>query len=1479
MHIEVIKRLVGSSVTVTLKNDDKASGLLTEVGDDYIVLGQMESVLESDAIQKIEKDNSIPSPLPNPTPNQTELDTNIETTDSANFDRVSEKLTEIENRFDTKIQATQIELQSTDLTFPAAELPENWRYTNVSSMWIQIKNQYENAQKINELNPKYGRIQKIVTQAKSLTERFPTSPTLKRALAYFCSLSDNWEEARRNYQAAAVQSEKANDWLGVAVSALKLNKEDLACYSLEKFFHTASIIDEPQAWSIYVNLLAEFNNLPAFRERCKTDIYKMTEEEIQILLETAIYLLKRTGTEVLAREISRKWIIGEISKSLLSEACQSLDGEPVESYHQFATFMEPRSGEKKKALPIIPQHLERISTVKQPVQPTILQKQKPQAQVTSRGDDLYREAERANTIERNLEKAEHLYRECLRRNIRPESATKDLAMVLVRLERPEEAVDLLEEYHQKVAGEQSWNYLLISVYQNAGQYEKAIPLLNNTLKQVQAKEKKAQIRWQIANAYIKTADYASAESEFRQVQRLRPDNITVQRNLAFCLLKQEHYDEAETILNQIQNTSPDAKTAELLEASERAREIGEFILDEDRIISGELRELSEFAKFFLKRCTFEAIPPERVSAVGKYTGSEKDVRFDIDRLEKSGREQGTRRPRARSNSYLTAARIYYDLREDRDNLYRYLCRSFASRGDAAVSENQLLDTAREWYCEALRVYGEIQDRDFDEQDAVNALARFLFSYLGSENIPTSPPPRDEEAPVLPQQLQYIGNTVEVVISNHPQKDKVFDAIGYLLRCRYAENRILTYLYNNPELQKESLNYLQKKGINIPDAIELLEDFVYLWQQLRDTNFNEDRIISTALSSLHNFQLTTSWLEDSIQRVNGIYPKLFFNLDRQRVEKLRGILQTALRLCEQSTSRFEDQDNLCQELSILCQNPLEEIEKSPTKLSVEDIYPIIDGIQKKVEAHRKWLHENRKPDVTFRLPEDLPWIPTKGELDVQIVVENAEGRMPADALKLVTQVDGTLFRSAVADVELPESLRGGEPKILTVPLSLTDSVLQEKAFSLQIHGEYKILGNIPDETPPVNLSIQLGSQDQFTEIDNPYAEYAGGDVVDKKEMFFGRTKLITDIASIIRKSASRCVLVYGQYRSGKSSVLHHLSVELQKDKDENEDLLILNLGDISLALDTNSQVAILYQILWCILGKLKEVIKQLDTSDCSSLECLIPNDKEFYSHPTPLGFFETIFNQLKQDLMQAGWGDLRVVLLIDEFQYIYDLIVADKLESAFMQHWKALLQRRYFSAVLVGQDVMPKFKDRFANEFGTTEDRRVTYLEPAEAKQLIVDPILIEGNSRYREQAVERILDLTGGSPYYIQIICNLLVKHMNDKRVPLVTEADVEQVKNSLVTGNNRLDEIKFHSFTKSGDTSLEAISPNQATAILKAIADNTDGPDGCPRHRIVCEPQLDIDNVDAILDDLVRREVVKRNQTYYRILVGLFKEWLIANG
>ena len=235
----------------------------------------------------------------------------------------------------------------------------------------------------------------------------------------------------------------------------------------------------------------------------------------------------------------------------------------------------------------------------------------------------------------------------------------------------------------------------------------------------------------------------------------------------------------------------------------------------------------------------------------------------------------------------------------------------------------------------------------------------------------------------------------------------------------------------------------------------------------------------------------------------------------------------------------------------------------------------------------------------------------------------------------------------------------------------------------IHLENQMEVPVPADSNSVRVS------DEFEKIKNPYAAYAGGGIVGDPDMFFGRDELIQNIAQAIQTShlQSKCVLVFGQKRSGKSSVLYHLKALLQKDKN----LLILNLDNIASIKGEHTRIPLMYQILRSILTELEYEIEDRVEEGFTPLEFSIPSDDEFYNHPNPLQCFGDTFKRLKRLVSkQEDWRGTRVVLLIDEFQYIYDGIVANEIPESFMQNWKALLQANYFSAVLVGQDVMQKF---------------------------------------------------------------------------------------------------------------------------------------------------------------------------------------------
>ena len=198
---------------------------------------------------------------------------------------------------------------------------------------------------------------------------------------------------------------------------------------------------------------------------------------------------------------------------------------------------------------------------------------------------------------------------------------------------------------------------------------------------------------------------------------------------------------------------------------------------------------------------------------------------------------------------------------------------------------------------------------------------------------------------------------------------------------------------------------------------------------------------------------------------------------------------------------------------------------------------------------------------------------------------------------------------------------------------------------------------------------------FEPIANPYAFHAGRGVVDPN-MFFGRRKLIQRVAHTIRQSdsESKCVMIYGQKRSGKSTILHHLERLFHEDKN----LLVLNVGSIWNIEDPDSTVSFQYQMLMEILEALKSAIGDRVNNGFTSLDLSIPNYKEFYTHSAPLQLFTETFEELKGlTSLQEDWHGVRVVLLIDEFQYIYARIVDGRIPESFMAKLEGFIASELF----------------------------------------------------------------------------------------------------------------------------------------------------------------------------------------------------------
>lgn len=1590
MLIQLIQRQVqiGNYVTFSLKNGDDVSGVLIEIGRDHVTLENNEGVAtilvdmigawkingdeESSPDTDIQNANYVNRPKPAPVTstieNKSQNDQSKQIIPENIVKPVFRKIVEIEARFQSHLQIAKLSIKDPDFIFPESEIPKRER-TNSTRIWERITNKYKYALKVSELSAKYGRIQPIISATESLVTKSPSSPSLHRHLAYFYFLIGAEQKALESYKFAAKTSRKKDDWNNVAILAIQTGEEILACYSLEQVFTMSSIVEDVDAWYVYVNLLKNNDSLSSLAELLNILERDLLEDELVLLLETAVYLLQIDGKKEDSTKLVARWLEGQLSKSLVQEAYSQLEGQSNESYRQIVNefsihidserkkqqkkaqqkgrskqkegqvytylryknygFLRDNSGERyffHRSAIIDPALYDRlydlelgkqisvvfeptmgpkgplalkvalsrtidelfevamasardgeypraISYIKQvieqdpeyPESQSMYEKWREYARVTGvpRGSNPYARAKRVQLVEKDLERAIQLFHQAISQRDNVASAVKDLANLYLQQGQPVKAIEFLKKNRKRISDQRSVDNMLQGFYSNAGQYDQVLVLLNEKLKHARGSSEKTQVIWQIANNYLRMEDYTNAKQRFEDVLKLQPDNLAAQRNIAICHFKQQQFDEAEKILNRILDASPDAKAAELLEAITDARTTGESKQVDEIIIDIALSDLSSeisgFSQFFLKRCKFQGVPPERLQA-------QEFNRFDIKKLEELASQFGTRRPRDRSGYYLSAARIISILEGESSNqFYKYLVRSFASGGDATVAEGRHLDAARELYCEALSVYDRDRSRRKDEQDAVNALVRFLFSTLGLSQIPLTP------------NIPTIDETVDQVLRRHPQQEKVFDAIAYIVfRSRYAANRILRRLHAGSSLQVMALEYLSNQDISISRPINRLDDFVELWNESRRRRLDEWRSISNEYRFFTRTELTTASLEAVIERLKNVNHRLFLDLDRERSRQIQAIFETTLDLIKQIS--FEEQERLCVQVDGRCEDLLKEIEGSPTKLSIEDIYPVIETIQDKVKAYLEELYISSMPELELRLPVESYVPDNNQQIEVQIVIANKMGRSPAEALELIVQEDTELFSVDMLEIKLDSSLRGDDQSTLRLPIQVTNQALVSQTFSLPMYAQYRTRSGETEQTRVQNFSVRLYPEEEFQIIDNPYAAYAEGGIVGDPTMFYGRDALIQNITKAIQESQtqSKSIVVFGQKRSGKSSILHHLKTNL----DATGNILVIDIGNIGSILDAQSSAPLLYQILWSILRRLEYGIDDMiEKKNLDSLGLSFPTVREFYSHPSPLVFFRDFFDKYKRQAARIeGWKKLRLILLIDEFSYIYGLITSGRVPELFMKNWKALLQENYFSVVLAGQDVMPKFKQHFANEFGTIQDERVSYLRRSDAIRLIDEPIRIggrQGESRYREKAIDLIMDLTASSPFYIQIICDRLVRDMNERHALLATDADVRRVRDDLVRGVNALSLDKFENLINSGDTSDDAISDEDALKVLREIAMNSKtGP--CNRNSIACNTQIP---VDTILTDLVNREVVERErERYYRIRVGLFKDWLITH-
>jgi len=938
-----------------------------------------------------------------------------------------------------------------------------------------------------------------------------------------------------------------------------------------------------------------------------------------------------------------------------------------------------------------------------------------------------------------------------------------------------------------------------------------------------------------ASFYIKAGEYGNASLLLNIIMKKaykKQDKLNWLRQLAYCQMMDGKIDKSLKLLHEAKQKHPnDLQLKDIVEKFESIKltgspgEIGEL-----QGLAGISSGLSLFSQHLIKKCDFPGAD-ERAKARGFFSKRDfKQVENLFDRID-------GRRPKEKANLLITLAAMTEKSPEaamDRKTL-QFLGRTFAFMGEAATYEETEKDSVRFYLAEAMKL-GAKQDR-FE--------LRFPLSFFLSSYLSTTPSPGE----LLTGHQYDVERIVHKLNSDKTAAEKFARDFPYFDLVSPPAMDLLISIIKKERSQILPLNILESRDSSRQSMRDLL------------------RTETTTILTLTSQRFTTQAIfRETAEKLFEVADQTGFELDRQRIISLANIMIDGGRYWEEND--YVEKESKCNRLITGLNNFIDDIEIKPTKLSFELLTPLAEVMNRTVTENFEKYSKDTKPalELVNILSNDYYIPDNQGIITLRLELQSKVGGAPIEGVEiLVNEEDGLkLIKPAYS----PEILKGGQRREVKLQLKPSSGQLTQQAFSIRCYVSYKNRSGQAENSGHFSFPIRLGTQAEFVTINNPYQNYSGGRSVEDPNMFKGREEVIRRIIEVVGNGpVGQCFVLYGQKRSGKTSILNQLKLRLP----DNCISISLSLGEV----DINHEEKKMNFIELCI-EKLDEYLE--DKFDYIPEK--FPSRNDIKNEPNSA--LRRALKETIKAVKNTGKDNPRIVLLIDEFTYVYEYIVEGSVSPDFMRSWKALLQMQLFSAVVVGQDSMPIFKQAFPNEFGVTYDKRISYLSRQEATRLSSEPIFLDGRSRYRGNAQDRLFELTAGSPFYSNIICDRLVNFLNFRHAPFITEADIESVLfgwrggeneiSGLIVGSEVLPLERFDPLITAAGESVAQNTRETYLQVLVAIAKSTG-------KKALLSDLPQFDQINSILKDMHEREIISIDAAKrYSIRVGLFAEWLSIN-
>lgn len=375
---------------------------------------------------------------------------------------------------------------------------------------------------------------------------------------------------------------------------------------------------------------------------------------------------------------------------------------------------------------------------------------------------------------------------------------------------------------------------------------------------------------------------------------------------------------------------------------------------------------------------------------------------------------------------------------------------------------------------------------------------------------------------------------------------------------------------------------------------------------------------------------------------------------------------------------------------------------------------------------------------------------------------------------------------------------------------------------------------------------------FRPIVNPYVP--GTPLRQNSSLFYGREQLFKFIAENAGRVAQRNILILvGQRRTGKTSALLRLSHYLP------EHLVPVYIDCQSLGV-TPGMPALFHELAWQISDSLAQ----------QDIEVEIPPLVDWEHNPTAV--LERHFLPLVRDKMPEP---MMLLLVFDEFEAFENLVEDGILPPTLFPYLRHLMQHsERLSFMFVGTRRLEEMSaDYWSVLFNIALYQRIGYLGEEAATRLVLEPVAPD--LIYDDLALDKVLRVTAGHPYFLQLVCYTLVKRANAQRSGYVTISDVNATLDEMLS----LGEVHF--------AYLWQRSSHTERALLTAVSQLMDRhttfhPEDLIQYLAPYDFKLEPAEVTAALNRLVERDIMREVPegvtTLYELRIGLVGLWTAKN-